>query len=171
MPIYEFYCPDCHIVMNFFSRSVNTKKRPLCPHCKKRRLERQVSLFAAVSSHEDGDDEFGGNLPLDESKLEKALDALSSEATSLDENDPRSAARLMRKFSDVAGMEFNEGIEEALRRMENGEDPEAIEAELGDALDSEDPFATAGGGKSHKANSGGGKSRGAPRRDKTLYDL
>jgi len=33
MPIYEFYCEPCHTIYNFFSRSVNTGKRPACPKC------------------------------------------------------------------------------------------------------------------------------------------
>ena len=46
MPIYEFYCADCHTIFNFFSRTVNTRKSPLCPRCGKRTLDRQVSAFA-----------------------------------------------------------------------------------------------------------------------------
>jgi len=169
MPIYEFYCPDCHVMMNFFSHTVNTTKQPTCPHCKKRRLQRQVSRFAAGSGTRD---EGGGldDLPIDESKMERAIEALASEAESMNEEDPRAAARLMRKFSNMTGMDFNEGIEQALQRMESGEDPEAIEAEMGGALDDEDPFVVSGQ-KGKKSGGKGGKSRGAPRRDDTLYDL
>jgi hypothetical protein len=28
MPIYEFYCEDCHTIFNFFSKNVNTTKKP-----------------------------------------------------------------------------------------------------------------------------------------------
>ena len=28
MPVYEFYCSDCHAILNFLSRQVNTDKRP-----------------------------------------------------------------------------------------------------------------------------------------------
>ncbi|MCK4728291.1 MAG: zinc ribbon domain-containing protein, partial [Desulfobacterales bacterium] len=37
MPIYEFYCEDCNTIFNFFSRSVNTTKRPPCPRCKQKK--------------------------------------------------------------------------------------------------------------------------------------
>ncbi len=169
MPIYEFYCPDCHVIMNFFSHSVNTTKRPSCPHCKRRRLSRQVSLFSTSSKGDKGDGDID-DLPIDESKMEQAIEALASDAESLNEDDPRAAAQLMRKFSNMTGMEFNEGIEQALERMEAGEDPEAIEAEMGDALNDEDPFVMPG----QKLDKQRGKScrkRGAPRRDETLYDL
>jgi hypothetical protein len=66
-------------------------------------------------------------------------------------------------------MAFNPAVEEAIGRMERGEDPEALEEEYGDALDAENPFLPAGPG---------GKLRGlarrllaGPRRDPTLYDL
>jgi putative FmdB family regulatory protein len=168
MPIYEFYCPDCHMIMNFFARSVNTDARPKCPHCKKRRLERQVSLFA-TGGHSKDDDGMG-DLPIDESKMESAIEALASDAGAMNEDDPRAAARLMRKFSTLTGMEFNEGMEQALQRMEAGEDPEAIEADMGDVMNDEDPFVMPG----QKGSKSGGKSkrnRGVPRRDETLYEL
>jgi hypothetical protein len=55
---------------------------------------------------------------------------------------------------------------EALRRMERGEDPDQIEAEMGDLLEGEDPFLLPG--KKGAKKTGG---RPAPRRDDTLYDL
>jgi hypothetical protein len=30
MPIYEFYCRDCHMVFNFFARRVNTTAQRAC---------------------------------------------------------------------------------------------------------------------------------------------
>jgi hypothetical protein len=46
----------------------------------------------------------------------------------------------MRKLTSMTGLELGAGMEEALRRMERGEDPDQIEAEMGDILESEDPF-------------------------------
>ena len=76
----------------------------------------------------------------DESKMEKAMNLLASEAEHMDEEDPRQAANLMRKLTDMTGLNLGPGMEEALHRMEAGEDPEAIEAEMGDLLEGEDPF-------------------------------
>jgi len=46
MPVYEFYCPDCHTIFNFFSRRVDTETRPTCPACSRPDLERQAFPFA-----------------------------------------------------------------------------------------------------------------------------
>ena len=51
-------------------------------------------------------------------------------------------------------------MEEALGRMERGEDPEKIEEEMGDLLDSDDLFSLEGMGR-----------QSTPRVDETLYDL
>jgi hypothetical protein len=70
----------------------------------------------------------------------------------------------MRKLTDMTGMQLGSGMEEALSRMEAGEDPETIEAEMGDILEQEDPFVM--GKKNVKL------SRILPPRvDETLYDL
>jgi putative FmdB family regulatory protein len=164
MPIYEFYCKDCNTIFNFFSRTVNTKKKPKCPKCKKKTLSRQVSLFSFTGkAKEDSDIE---DLPFDESKMEQAMKMLAGEADKIDEEDPRQAANLMRKLSDMTGLKLGQGMEEALSRMESGEDPEKLEAEMGDLLEDEDPFILPGKkGKDVKAK------RPAPLRDETLYDL
>lgn len=164
MPIYEFYCSNCNTLFNFFSRTVNTRKKPFCPRCKKIRLTRQMSAFAttgrAVAEEEMAD------LPFNERSMEKAMGMLASQAETLDENDPRQAADLVRKLTDMTGMELGPGMQEALSRMESGEDPDKIEAEMGDLLEGEDPFAPAA-----KKGRPGAAKRPAPDRDDTLYDL
>ena len=164
MPIYEFYCPDCNTIFNFFSRTINTTKTPDCPRCQKRKLERQMSAFAFTGKAKETD--AGEDLPFDEGKMEKAMQMLAGEADRIDEDDPRQAADLMRKITEMTGMELGEGMQEALRRMENGEDPEQVEAEMGDLLESEDPFLMPG-----KKGAKGAAVRREPDRDETLYDL
>jgi putative FmdB family regulatory protein len=164
MPIYEFYCPDCNILFNFFSRTINTTKTPTCPKCNKTKLERQMSAFAFTGKAKEGGED--DDLPFDDSKMEKAMQMLSTEADRINEDDPRQAANLMRKLTDLTGMELGSGMEEALRRMERGEDPEQIEAEMGDLLESEDPFVF-----NEKKGRGNRGAKSAPIRDETLYDL
>ena len=163
MPIYEFYCKDCHTIYNFFSPTINTKKIPGCPKCKNRQLTKKVSLFAVTGRAEETSMD---DLPIDESKMEQAMAMMAKEAENINEDDPRQAARLMRKLTDMTGMALNPNMEEALARMERGEDPEQIEAEMGDLMDDEEPFMLPG----KKSGQGAGKTR-APAKDDTLYDL
>ena len=164
MPIYEFYCEDCNTIFNFFSKTVNTSKRPKCPQCKIKTLSRQMSAFAFTGKTSgDGD---ADDLPFDENKMEKAMHMLAGEADKINEDDPRQAANLMRKLTDMTGMKLGAGMEEALARMEKGEDPDKIEEEMGDLLEGEDPFIMPG-----KKGATGKTNRPAPKRDETLYDL
>ncbi len=162
MPIYEFYCPQCHMIFNFFSRTINTEKIPPCPKCNRAKLDRQMSSFAVLrGAKEDQDD---GLPDIDESKLEKAMTALASEAERINEDDPKQAAQLMRKLTHMTGLELGTGMEEALRRMEAGEDPEQIEAEMGDLLEEEDPLVFQGQKKASLP-------KRPPRKDEKLYEL
>ena len=162
MPIYEFYCRKCHMIFNFFSNTINTDKRPACPKCKKAKLDRQMSVFAI--SRNRGEEEDMPMPDLDESKVEQAMNLLAKEADQMDENDPRQAANLMRKLTDMTGLNLGPGMEEALQRMEAGEDPEQIEAEMGDLLEGEDPF-------SFKEKASKILKKRPPRVDETLYYL
>jgi putative FmdB family regulatory protein len=164
MPIYEFYCKSCNTLFNFFSKSINTSKTPLCPKCGVHPLTRQMSAFAVTGKAKE--DSGMDDLPFDESKMEQAMQMLAGEAENINENDPRQAADLMRKLTDMTGMELGPGMQEALRRMESGEDPEQIESEMGDILGEEEPFLLSG----KKGRAAPGKQT-SPIRDDTLYDL
>ena len=139
MPIYEFYCVDCHRVYSFLSRTVTTDRRPACPRCGRPELTRRVSAFAISKGRKEPPAGVSGPTDVDEARLEKAMSSLAQEAGGLDEDDPRQAARLMRKLFDATGMPVPAGMQEAMKRMESGEDPEKIEEEMGDVL-GEDPF-------------------------------
>ena len=109
MPVYEFYCPDRHTISNFFSRRINTEKRPDYSRCRRPELQRQVSMFAISKGRKDSE---ADDIPnIDDSRMERAM---------------------MRKLYDTTGMGLGSGMEERLRRMETGEDPEQTEAEMGD---------------------------------------
>lgn len=139
MPIYEFFCEDCNTVFNFFSHRVNTEKRPNCPKCGKADLQKMMSTFATISKakEENGEDPFAG---MDEAKMEQAFESLMRDAEGVNEDDPRQMANLMRKFSEKTGLSLGDQMEEALSRLEAGEDPEQIEQEMGDIMDSDDAF-------------------------------
>ena len=50
----------------------------------------------------------------------------------LDENDPRSVGRFMRKMSSEMSEDLGPEFDEVVGRLESGEDPESIEAEMPD---------------------------------------
>ncbi len=139
MPIYEFYCADCHTVFNFLSRTIETRKRPTCPRCERPHLERRASTFAVTSGRAEQDP---AELPagVDTERMERAMAGLAREAEGVADDDPKAMAGLMRRFYEGTGAAMGEGMSEALRRFEAGEDPETIEAEMGDVLEAEDPF-------------------------------
>jgi putative FmdB family regulatory protein len=163
MPVYEFLCMNCNTIYKFLSRKVNIEKTPDCPQCKKPEMRRMVSLFSLSSGRgKEGDSD--ADLPgFDESKMEKAMSMLANEGD-LDDEDPRKAARLMRKLSDATGLNMGPKMEEALSRLERGEDPEGLEEELGDIMEDEEPFAFGPKGKRI------GK-KPLPSVDETLYEM
>lgn len=165
MPIYEFYCRDCNTIFNFFSRTVNTSKKPKCPKCARRTLTRQVSVFAVTGRAKE--DDGAGDLPFDEEKMGRAMEALAREAEGIDENNPRQAADMMRRLTEMTGIELGPQMQEALRRMEAGEDPEQVEADMGDLLEEEEPFLLPG----QKGPRRGAGKKPPPQRDDTLYEL
>ena len=163
MPIYEFFCPLCNTIFKFFSRSINTEKIPLCPKCNENRLKRQISIFSSPGKAKE-DTNNAENLPVDESKMADAMQKLMGEAEKMHDEDPRKAAQLMQKFSDITGLKYNDSIQEAISRLESGEDPENIEAQMGEAFEGEDPFVLPAKNKQ-------GKSFVPPSYDDTLYEM
>jgi len=123
-----------------------------------------VSRFAYTGKSK-GDSESDNEMPdfnIDESKIEHAMESLASEAESINEDDPRQAANIMRKLSSMTGLKMGDKMEEALSRMEAGEDPDVIEQQMGD-IDENDLF------KINNSVKGSRKNR--PQRDETIYDM
>lgn len=162
MPIYEFFCDRCNVIFNFFSRRIDTSTIPSCPRCGKEKLAKQMSAFATISRNgEENGDPLDG---IDEAKMERAFSRLMKEAEGMNEDDPRQMASLMRRFSQETGVDLGGNMEEALSRMEAGEDPEQIEREMGDVL-GEGDFSF----ESLKKKTDAARRR--PVHDETLYDL
>lgn len=162
MPIYEYYCKPCHTIYNFYSRAISNKKQPTCPVCGKKKLSRQVSLFSAIGSAKETDEM--DDLSFDEAKMEQAMMAVAAESENMPDDDPAAAAQMMRKMSQMTGLQFNDSMEYAIARMEAGEDPDQIEKEMGDLFSNDEcPFVLPGSKKSTQKR--------PPKRDETLYDL
>ena len=72
-------------------------------------------------------------------------------------------ARIMRHLAETTGMNPGEGLEKALGRLEAGDDPEAVEADLSPFLDGDDILS----GSIRKVR----RRFTPPRHDDTLYLL
>ena len=105
MPIYEFRCAACRKRTSVFARSVSADVSAVCEHCGSADLTR---LFSRVAVHRSGDE--GG---FDEASL-----------ADVDENDPRSMAKWVRKMSKDMGEPLDADMEGELERMEAGELPD-----------------------------------------------
>jgi putative FmdB family regulatory protein len=163
MPIYEFACPKCRVIFNFFSKRVNPERDPTCPKCGNRKMSRQMSRFAMPrglkESASGGDEEMPGGpeAGMDDPRVMRAMSELERDMEHMDENNPRHMAHLMKKMKDImpAGMMPKE-MDIAIKRLEAGEDPEKIEEDMGDVLgelmggpgDEDDPHGMGGGGYS-----------------------
>jgi putative FmdB family regulatory protein len=122
MPIYEYRCHDCRRRVSLFFRSyAATEDEPVCPRCGGTSLSRMISRVAVVRS--------------EDSRLDDLADP--SMLGDLDENDPKSLGRWMRKMSAEAGEDMPQEFDEVIGRLESGQTPEQIEEsmpELGDSL-------------------------------------
>jgi len=161
MPIYELYCERCNTIFNFYSKSINTSKQPICPKCREMKLRRFLSSFSTLREGHEGNIE--DSLPFDEERMERAVGMLAQEAQNINEDDPKQAANVMRRLSEMTGLHMGKGMKEALERMEAGEDPEKIEEEMGDILE-EEPF-------SLPEKKVAREELKIPYRDETLYEL
>jgi putative FmdB family regulatory protein len=144
MPIYEYYCRRCNTIFSFFSAAVNTTARPDCPRCQATGLERRPSTFATLKGSGSGDAEDDLEAPfdqLDEHRLEGAMATLIDEMERAgDSEDPRQMSRLLRRFGEMTGLEPGPRMEEALRRLDAGEDVDSIESDMSDGLGDDDSF-------------------------------
>ncbi|MCK5378243.1 MAG: zinc ribbon domain-containing protein [Acidobacteria bacterium] len=160
MPIYEFLCRNCNRIYSFHSFKIDTTKVPICPRCGAEDLQRRPSSFG-ISTKPAGDAAPGGEGPdLDNPRMEAEMMRFASEMEHLDENDPKAMAKAVRKMTELAGEPVTPAMEEMIRRLEAGEDPDRIEEDLGDALEGE-----------MGDEGGGGFGGAAPTQDGGLYPM
>lgn len=110
MPIYEYECGDCRRRVSLLVRNLAAAAAPACPRCGGSRLTRLMSRFATVKS--------------EDARLESLADSASF--GDLDENDPASVARFMKKmgreFGDDLGDDFESAVDETMAEGEAGTD-------------------------------------------------
>jgi putative FmdB family regulatory protein len=165
MPIYEFACPNCRRIFSFLAKRVNPDRQPVCPKCGSKKMSKQVSQFAltkGLKSPAPGE-AAGGEPPgpdFDDPRVARAMAEMEREMEHLDEHNPRHMARLLRKMKDLMPPgAMPKEMETAIKRLEAGEDPEKIEADMGDVLGD------------FMGGEPGGAGSGGYAHDSGLYDL
>jgi putative FmdB family regulatory protein len=116
VPIYEFRCNACtrKVTLSYPSVADYASATPACTHCGSTDLTRLISRVRVARS--------------EVSRMESMAD--SGDFAGLDEDDPRSLGRMMRKFSAEMGEDMGPEFEEVVGRLEAGESPEAIEESM-----------------------------------------
>lgn len=170
MPIYEFYSPDSNKIYSFYARRLMGKDiLPFCPDDPTFRMEKMISQFSFTGQAKEGG---SPDAPLDfDPRQEAAMMQLAQEMEGMGDSDPdpRNLGKMMRKMLEISGQKAPGEMEEMLRRLESGEDPEKLEEEFGPAMEAFDPS-----GDSPEANDLSRRSpafRRPPTRDPKLHEF
>lgn len=167
MPIYEYACPKCRKIFNFLSKRISPDRSPVCPKCGNKKMVKELSRFAMIKGAAEpnvgGMGEGGDDMPMpnfDDPRVQKVMNEMERDMGSMDENNPKHIAHMMKKMKDImpAGSVPKE-LDIAIKRLEQGEDPDKIEEDMGDVLG--DWMNGPGGGKG---------SSGGYTHDSGLYD-
>ena len=138
MPIYEFACPKCRKIFSFLSKRTNPDRLPVCPRCGNKRMEKQISRFAMTRRLADpgaAPEQEGSTPDIDDPRIARAMAEMERDMEHMDENNPRHMAHMMRKMKDLMPPgTVPRDLDIAIKRLEAGEDPEKIEADMGDVL-------------------------------------
>jgi putative FmdB family regulatory protein len=110
MPIFEYKCADCHTIINVFIIKKEEQRKYRCPHCRGKNLFKLYSRFASPQS--------------DEARMERLADP--SKWSGLEENDPTSMMKFIKKmgkeFGEELGEDYDKMIEEAEKEVMKGKD-------------------------------------------------
>jgi len=96
MPIYEYLCDDCGRISEFLLIKVDEIFIPQCKRCKSKKMSRVLSRVRVIRS--------------EESKMESLADP--SKWGGLDEKDPKSMARWMKRMGKEMGEEMGEDVDQ-----------------------------------------------------------
>jgi putative FmdB family regulatory protein len=108
VPIYEYECQGCQRRVSLLIRTLSAAEAPRCPRCGSATLSRLMSRFATVKSED------------------SRLDSLSDPSSfgDLDENDPQSVARFVRKMGHEMGEDLGDDLDAAMdEAMTEGDGP------------------------------------------------
>ncbi len=96
MPIYEYRCEDCGRISEFLLIKTDEIFVPQCKRCKSKKMSRVLSKVKVIRS--------------EESRMESLADP--SKWGDLDERDPKSMAKWMKRMGKELGEDMDEGVDE-----------------------------------------------------------
>jgi putative FmdB family regulatory protein len=105
VPIYEYECHGCRRRVSLLVLTPSRAAAPQCPRCGSLDLARLMSRFATLRSEDD--------------RLESLADP--SQYGDIDEGDPRSVARFMKKMGEEMGEDLGDDVEAAMDEAMNEE--------------------------------------------------
>jgi putative FmdB family regulatory protein len=124
MPLYEYRCQSCQQKVGVrLSYAEYDTAKPRCPLCGSPNLKRAIGRVRIAKS--------------EDARMEAMADP--SNFGDVDENDPKSVAKFMRKMGSEMGEDLGPEFGEVVDRLDSGESPESIEQsmpEMGGAMPS-----------------------------------
>jgi putative FmdB family regulatory protein len=115
MPIYEYRCGDCGKISEFLLIKTDEAFLPQCKRCKSKKMARVLSRVRVIRS--------------EESRMESLADP--SKWGGLDEKDPKSMAKFMKRMGKELGEDLGEemgdleeAFEEEMTSKSNGKNEE-----------------------------------------------
>lgn len=120
MPIYEYFCRDCKKRVEILFFKIQDRENPVCPRCRGQNLRRLVSRFVSLKS--------------EDARLESLADP--SKLAGLDENDPASMARWLKRMGRELGEDISsDEIDQMADELASGKGLEEHEADGTDSGD------------------------------------
>ena len=114
MPIYEYRCQECRRVSSFLILNLRDPFVPVCKQCGSHFLERVLSRVHVRLS--------------EETRLERLADP--SAWAGVDEDDPKSVAKVLKKMGQEMGEDFPGEVDQLVE--------EAMDSQPGDAAEETD---------------------------------
>ncbi len=105
MPIYEYQCQECRRVSGFLILNRSEPFNPVCPRCGSRSLSRVLSRVHVRLS--------------EETRLERLADP--GAWGGLDENDPKSMAKMLKKMTQEMGEDTADDVDQMVEEAMAGD--------------------------------------------------
>ena len=96
MPIYEYRCDDCGKISEFLLMRIGETFTPQCKKCKSNKMSRVLSKVRVIRS--------------EENRMESLADP--SKWSGLDEKDPKSMAKWMKRMGKEMGEDMGEDVDQ-----------------------------------------------------------